>query len=372
MGPGPIPPPIMTENQEATSANALMIPADDLERALEQIVGLLEQEFMPVLKDGFLINKRSLHRPRISKGAIKKVALKIQSEIMALSQLDARDPESRRKIWKFFSRLTTDIAPRNVRTHSKRQSNIITETIRSNEKILKGLKHTARMSQTEWQSILEAVVIHHHLIHGTGYEHHQFEYWKSRRIVSTFQAMSRFGRLVAGRWPQKASEKLSRLARIYGEAATVFEHMLRYHLEMLSVLPRPDGSRSPKPHAKATLGKLIHQAKSYPELKPLLVEVDVPLRNAIHHATYRIALRPIRLVWPVLPGNVEEHLTDFRKRVLRFVAVTTLFFMGQQIAGVQILAKVRYLLSGDTTDISKRFPNLYTPQCKVDPFPSKT
>lgn len=358
----------MIEKQGATNPNALMFPAEELERVLEQIIGLLDREFMPVIKEGFLI-KRSFARPKITKATIKKVALRIQTEMLALSKLDFRDPEARKQFWPFLNRLVRDITPKNMRPRSK-NLDVLTETLRSSERNLGKLKHTAGMSQSEWRSVMEAIVTLHHLAYRTGPEHHEFEYWKSRRIVSTYQAIGRIWKLMTGRWPKMATEKLLRLVRIYGEAATVFEHMLRYHLEMLSDLPRPDGSRSTKPQARATLGTLIRQAEQYPELEPLLVEVDVPLRNAIHHSTYRVIPVPTKLVWPGPHGPVEERLADFKKRVKRLVVVTQLFLMGQQISGMQILAKGRYLLSDDMTDISKRFPNLYTSQCKVDPFPS--
>jgi len=345
-----------------------MFPPEELERVLEQVIGLLDREFMPVIKEGFLI-KRSFARPKITKATIKKVALGIQTEMLALSKLNFRDPEARKQFWPFFNRLVRDITPKNMHPRSK-NFDFLTETLRANERNLGKLKRAAGMSQTEWRSVMEAIVTFHHLAYRTGPEHHEFGYWKSRRIVSTYQAIGRVWKRMTGRWPKGATEKLSRLVGIYGEAATVFEHMLRYNLEMLSEMPSRDGSRSPKPRAKATLGELIFRAEQYSELKPLLVEVDVDLRNAIHHSTYRVIPVPSKLVWSGPRGNVEERLADFKKRVKRFVVVMHLFFMGQQIAGMQILAKARYLLSGDTTDISKRFPNLYTPHCNVDSFPS--
>lgn len=351
-------------------STAVLFPVEELEHVLEQAIGLLDREFMPVIKEGFLI-KRSFARPKITKAAIKKAALKIQSEILTLSKLDFQDPEARKQFWPFLNRLVREITPKNMHPRSK-NFDFLTETLRVNEKNLGKLKRAAGMSQSEWRSVMEAIVTLHHLAYRTGSEHHEFEFWKSRRIVATFQAFQRVWKSTMGRWPKGSPEKLSRLVRVYGEAATVFEHMLRYHLEMLSDLQRSDGVCSTKPHAGAPLGILIRRAKQHHELKPLLVEVDVPLRNAIHHSTYQMVLRPSGLVWPGSDGTVEERLADFKKRVNRFLVVTQLFFMGQHIAGMQILAKGRYLLSGDMTDISKRFPNLYTPQCKVAPYLSKT
>lgn len=318
---------------------------DQIKPFMDQIIALVAQEMLPVIKEGLLIQKPIPSRV-ISRKKLEEAMRNISAELSQLQHLDPREPDMPKRAWKLLNKIAHVVVSTSGQKLSGR-TDLILAMIKTNRRAIARLRRQAGLIEDEWDVFFRAVAYPYRYAWKTGADDllaKRFSaMFQSRRIVPTMQTGNRVWKLWNGRWPQRDTNKLQRLARIYADSATIFEHLLRFHLELVSTLPA-SGVKSPGP--KDTLGLLINKAKQNPILRPLAEQVDVQLRNSIQHGWTRVTVNPVALVWTDSNGQTlgQESLKLFKKRVERLLAIITLFAQAHSAAGFDVLDRMHKMI----------------------------
>jgi hypothetical protein len=328
-------------NESTTLASSTVPTLEEFEHILFEVVGWMHKSFLPVMVDGLLIEKpRS--QVRVSKRALRALARKLHPRLVSLSQLDVRSVTTRKNAVRLVGDILRELLPKKGIFKTSRTANPLLNIIRFKRKQLRELRKLAGMTAKEQQATINSVVLLYDLASaGSPTEQQTDKRWGTRSIVATLQGLRRIWKGLAGPWPRRTSGKLQRLARTYADAAIVFEHLLKYHLELLSASPPAIQIGITCPSKKATLGWLVGEARKLEAFTPLLADVNVSLRNAIQHGSYRITMRPARFVWSGPNGETIETVRSMTRGVRRLAGQAIVLFMSEQIA---VMTKLEHLM----------------------------
>jgi hypothetical protein len=223
---------------------------------------------------------------------------------------------------------------------TKRTANPLLNIIRSRKNDLRTLGRFMGISAGEQMAIIASVTALYDLSSASPLSEKIREHWMKHSIVPTMQVIRRTCKSLEGRWPRRSTEKLQRLARTYADAATAVEHLLKHYLELLSTSPPVAQVGIKCPGQRATLGWLVKEAQKLDPLAPLLIGVDVLLRNAIQHSLYKIIPGPARFIWSGLDGESSETVRSMTRRVRKLAGQAIALFSAEQIAALTKLEQL--------------------------------
>ena len=328
------------KKQQMTATIPAIPTLQEFEQILIEAASWMHSSVLPILTEGLLIEKPR-RRIRIPKREVRKFAKRLHSQLVTLSKLNPQSPATKKKAVRLVGEIVGGLLPAKGMFKTKRTANPLLDMIRFRRKDLRTLGRFMGISAGEQRDMIASVTAIYDLSSASPLSEQIRERWMKQSIVPTLQAIRRIWKGLEGRWPRRSTEKLQRLARTYADAATAFEHLLKHYLELLSTSPPVAQVGIKCPGQRATLGLLVKEAQKLDALAPLLIGVDVLLRNAIQHGLYKITPGPARFIWSRVDGESSETVQSMTRRVRRIAGQAIALFSAEQIA---VLTKLEQLM----------------------------